>query len=148
MRISAKGRYGLASMVYMSQFYNNGEYITITTMADALGLSKIYLEQTFSLLRRAGLVSSVKGAQGGYQLIREPFQITVLDVLSAIETSLFEKADVTVAEKDPALETAMQQGAFDLLDEAIETTLQQVTLYDLLNETEKNRDNGGFMFYI
>lgn len=148
MRVSAKGRYGLAAMVYMAQLHHNGEYITIISISEALGVSKIYLEQTFSLLKRAEIVTSIKGAQGGYRLIQAPRQITVYDVLSAIETSLFEKTDETVGEKMPALETAMQVAAFEPLSKAIEASLKKVTLHELVVESEKQREDNNFMFFI
>lgn len=148
MRVSAKGRYGLAAMVYMAQLHHNGEYVTIISISEALGISKIYLEQIFSLLRRGEIVSSVKGAQGGYRLIKTPKQVTVYDVLLAIETSLFEKTDETVAEKMPALESAMQLAAFEPLSHAIETTLKKVTLHELVVESERQREDNNFMFYI
>ena len=53
MRISAKGRYGLAAMAYLAHSYNNGAPVTIIRISEKLGISKIYLEQVFSLLRKA-----------------------------------------------------------------------------------------------
>ena len=90
MRISAKGRYALASTISLAQDYAKGEYTTVLSISEKLGISKIYLEQVFSLLKRGGIVNSVKGSQGGYQLARMPQQITLYDVLSAVELSLFE----------------------------------------------------------
>ena len=68
MRISAKGRYALAAAISMARQYGTGEHITAISISEKLGISKIYLEQVFSLLKRAGLVNTVKGAQGGYAL--------------------------------------------------------------------------------
>ena len=56
-----------------------------------LAVSKIYLEQVFSLLKRDGLANSIKGAQGGYQLSRPAEEISVYDILSVAELSMFEK---------------------------------------------------------
>ena len=148
MRISAKGRYALASMISMAQNYDNGENITVISISDKLGISKIYLEQVFSLLKRGGLVSSVKGAQGGYRLTRAPQQITVFDILGAVELSLFESTEETVAEKAPEIEAAMRISIFDMLDGAMRTILQEITLYDLINETERHKQDQGYMFYI
>src|SRR5690606_1073070 len=108
MRISAKGRYALAAVINMAQQYDSGECITVISISERLGISKIYLEQVFSMLKRGDIVRSVKGAQGGYQLVRPPEQITVLDVLSAVETSLFETVEDTVPEKAPEIEAAMR----------------------------------------
>ena len=148
MRISAKGRYALAAMVSMTENYSNGEYITVISISEKLGISKIYLEQVFSLLKRGGIVNSIKGAQGGYQLARMPGQITVMDVLSAVELSLFERTEKTVPEKAPEIEEAMRASAFEKLDEAVKKTLGAVTLSDLAAEAERHRTDHGFMFYI
>ena len=61
MKISAKGRYGLAAMTYLARNYASGAPITIISISEKLGISKIYLEQVFSLLKRANLVNSIKG---------------------------------------------------------------------------------------
>lgn len=148
VRISAKGRYGLAAVIYMAQLHQNGEYITILKISETLGISKIYLEQTFSLLKRAEIVTSIKGAQGGYRLARMPRDITVFEVLSAIETSLFEKVEETVKNKVPALESTMQSLVFEPLDNVIEASLKKVTLYELANEYEKQKGYDDIMFFI
>ncbi|MCX7615319.1 MAG: Rrf2 family transcriptional regulator [Clostridiales bacterium] len=147
MRISAKGRYALAAVVFMAENYSNGEYITVISISEKLGISKIYLEQVFSLLKRGGLVNSVKGALGGYQLSRMPRQITVFDVLSAIELSLFEPAEETVKNKAPEIEEAMRLSAFNVLDIAVKSTLEKISLYDLVNEAENHKKDQN-MFYI
>lgn len=148
MKISAKGRYALAAVTSMAQQYNKREYITVISIAEKLGISKIYLEQAFSLLKRAKLVISTKGAQGGYQLARSPSQITVLDILLAVEASLFEQTQETVPEKAPEIEKALRLSAFDVLDASVRKTLSMVTLAELVNEAEKHKKEYTIMFYI
>jgi len=148
MRISAKGRYALAAVTYMAQQYDNGEYITIISISEKLGISKIYLEQVFSLLKKAKLVLSSKGAQGGYQLARTPDEITVLDVLTAVEVSLFEKTQETVTEKAPEIDKALRLSVFEILDQNVRKTLGGITLTDLINEVEKHKKGHALMYYI
>lgn len=148
MRISAKGRYALAAIISMAQQYNSGEHITVISISEKLGLSKIYLEQVFALLKKAEIVSSAKGAQGGYQLTRMPGQITVLDVLLAVESSLFEQTQETVQEKAPDIEMAMRLSAFNILDRNVRQTLSSITIADLVSEAEKHKENNAMMFYI
>ena len=148
MRISTKGRYALAAAVCMAQRYGGGEYITAVSVSEKLGISKIYLEQVFSLLKRGGIVVSVKGAQGGYILARSPEKISAFEVLSSAENSLFEKAEETVAEKAPEIEEAMRAKLFDALDGAIGKLLTAVTLEDLAAEADKNGQAALGMFYI
>ena len=75
MKISTKGRYGLRAMVDLAVSSVN-EQVPLSTIAENQNISVSYLEQVFSTLRKAGLVKSIKGAQGGYILgdIREILQ--------------------------------------------------------------------------
>ncbi|MEA5059656.1 MAG: Rrf2 family transcriptional regulator [Candidatus Pelethousia sp.] len=148
MRISSKGRYALAAVISMAQQYNGGESITVMSISKGLNLSKIYLEQVFSLLKRGGIVISIKGAQGGYQLARRPEQISVLAVLSAAELSVLERTEETVLEKAPDIEGAMRAIVFDELDRSLKATLESITLSDLVMEAEKRKDKSARMYYI
>ena len=147
MRISAKGRYAIASVIHMAQ-QKFGDSITLISISESLGISKIYLEQVFALLKRGELVTSVKGAQGGYLLSAAPGQINVLDVLTAVETGLFDKTEDTVAEKAPEIEFAMRERAFQALDAAVSASLSQVTLEDLVLASEKYKGDDAAMYYI
>lgn len=147
MRISAKGRYALAAMMDMAQRSRQGDCITVVSIADRLGISKIYLEQVFSLLKKGGLVHSVKGSQGGYQLTRMPQRITVYDVLFPVETTLFEKAESTVPEKAPAFDAVMRLSAFNRIDDAVKSSLSKVTLSELVQEADQYGGDG-YMYYI
>ncbi len=148
MRISARGRYALAAMIDLAKNYADGNFITVTSIADRLGISKIYLEQVFSMLKKGGVVISVKGSQGGYQLASTPHQITAYDVLYPVETSIFDITDDTVKNEAPEIEVAMRNLVFDDLDKAVEAPLKRVTLYNLINEAEKQRTDMGYMYFI
>lgn len=148
MRLSAKGRYALAATTSMAEQGGGNEYITLISISEKLGISKIYLEQVFSLLKHAGIVNSIKGSQGGYQLSKAPNQITVYDILSAIETSLFESTEETVQGTAPDIEAALRTRIFTPLDQSIEECLKQTSLYDLVSEAEKHKSDGEFMFFI
>ena len=146
MKISAKGRYGLVAMTHLAQNFNNGTPITIISISQKLGISKIYLEQVFALLKRAKLVSSIKGSQGGYQLNEKPSEITVYDILSAIELSLMEP---TVSEsRITELDKAINACVYEPLDEKIFEMLKSVTLEDILNAVYKEMDTSSLMYFI
>lgn len=148
MKISVKSRYGLSAMICLSQNFHSGECTTIIKLADKLKLSKIYLEQVFSLLKRSGLVIATKGAQGGYQLARAPRDITVYDVLSAIEISMFETTEATVPETEPEIEKAMQNMIFNKLGAGIAEILSGITLDDLTEDIKKQISDDGYMYYL
>ncbi|AKL98078.1 RrF2 family transcriptional regulator [Endomicrobium proavitum] len=147
MKISAKARYGLSSMLCLAQKYNTGEYITIISLSERLKISKIYLEQVFSLLKRARLVVSTKGSQGGYQLAKNPKEISAFDILLSIEAALFEKTADTVAKSDAPIEKTMQR-LFGALDDNIKKTLTSISLEHLVLEAEKQTGEDGYMFYL
>ena len=148
MKISSKARYGLASMIYMAKNSSSNECITIINIANSLKISKIYLEQVFSLLKRANLVISIKGAQGGYQLARSIDSITAKDIIGAIELSLFDKTDTTVLDSSEAIEKAMEYLVWNKLDEDISKRLSSITLRDLVEEADKFNNPMNTMFYI
>lgn len=148
MRISSKGRYGLAAAISMAQNYESGACITVISLSERLGISKIYLEQVFSLLKKAGLVNSIKGAQGGYRLANPPQKINAMEILTALEQSLFEKTEESVAQKASDIENTMQDSVFSLIDKAVEDTLTKISLYDLAIKAETYRENASYMFYI
>ena len=154
MKLSAKGRYALAALTYMARLQPKGpsspgcEAVTLVRISERLGISKIYLEQTFSLLRRAGLVSSVKGAQGGYFLACEPAKMTAMDILAATEVSLFEETEHTVEASSPDLDRAMNKAVFTPLDDAVRRALSSVSLADLVRQAEQEQAESGYMFFI
>ena len=148
MRISAKTRYGIAALIDMVQNYNSDEYISIISISEKLSISKIYLEQVFSLLKRANIVISTKGSQGGYKLSKPAREIRVLDIFKAFEQILFEKTEATVPNTAQDIEKAMQNIVFDKIDNALEVTLKNITLLDLVNEAEINRSDDSNMYYI
>jgi Rrf2 family protein len=131
----------------MAQNHRSGEYITVISIAEKLGISKIYLEQVYALLKRSGLVISVKGAQGGYQLSRPPREITAFDILSAVELTLFEKTEDMNLVQAPAIEEAIKTSVMNRLDGAVESTLSEITLEQLAAEVENNQAQGS-MYYI
>lgn len=147
MKISAKGRYGLAAMTYLARSYSAGAPTTIISISEKLGISKIYLEQVFSLLKRAQLVISIKGSQGGYQLAREPREISAYDILSSIELSLMEKA-ASAADKMPELDKALESKVFAPLDKKIQESLSSVSLDDILTAIDAEKDADSLMYFI
>ena len=148
MKISAKGRYGLAAMTYLARNYASGSPVKIVSISEKLGISKIYLEQVFSLLKRARLVTSIKGSQGGYQLSRAPREITPYDILSSIELSLMEETAPAAQEKMPELDRALAACGFTPLDEAIQKTLSSVSLDDILTAIDKEKSTESLMYFI
>ena len=147
MRISAKARYGLATMIYFATRYPYQLKFTVAEVSETLKISKIYLEQVFTQLRVAGLVQATKGPPGGYSLTRQPQEITCFDILSAAETSLFDPTPATVSESASYIETAMSGEVFEALDLHVRSTLEAITLQDLADKANANNATG-YMYYL
>lgn len=87
MKLSTKGRYGLRALIDLAQHSEN-EPVSITNIAARQGISERYLEQLMSMLKKAGLIKSIRGAGGGYVLNKKLDEISVGDVLRALEGTL------------------------------------------------------------
>jgi len=87
MRLSTRGRYGTRLMVDLAQRHAGGP-IPLAEIAKRQDLSAKYLEQLIILLKRAGLIRSVRGRRGGYVLARKPGDITVGEIVETLEGKL------------------------------------------------------------
>ncbi len=87
MKLSTKGRYGLKAMLDLAVHNNEGQ-VVLKSIAERQGLSENYLEQLFAALKKAKLVKSIRGSQGGYSLGNSPDKISVGDILRTLEGSM------------------------------------------------------------
>ena len=98
MMISTKGRYALRIMADVAQ--HDGEMpVSVREIAQRQDISGKYMEQIISVLTRSGLLRSIRGAQGGYQLAKSPDSYTLGEILRLTEGSL---APILCAEQEPA----------------------------------------------
>ncbi|MFC1641729.1 RrF2 family transcriptional regulator [Myxococcota bacterium] len=84
MKMSTKGRYGLRMMIELASQYGHGPVLA-ETIASKQGISGKYIHILAGGLRAAGLVRTVRGPSGGYELAKEPWSVTALDVITALE---------------------------------------------------------------
>ena len=146
MRISSKGCYAIAALTEMA-LDDEDSPIAVAGLAARLKISKVYLEQVFSILKRSGLINSIKGAQGGYTLRNSPANVTLYDILSAFELTLFEGAGKSLENIPTESGLLISKLVLEPLDEAVSTVLKSITLADLADESRKQQENGN-MYYI
>jgi Rrf2 family cysteine metabolism transcriptional repressor len=148
IQISTRGQYGLRALVDLAINASSGP-IPLSSIAGRQSLSLGYLEQVFSSLRKAGLVRSVKGAQGGYILADSQAKITVGDVLRALEGDLNVVDD---KDKDETSETIIEQClrtmVWERINEALSELADSITLEDLAIESRKLNESLVNMYYI
>lgn len=89
MQIGTKGRYAVKAMACLGELLKYASVIPLSIVSEKEGISLIYLEQLFSKLRVAGLVKSVRGKKGGYSFSKLAEEISVADIVCAVEDNLF-----------------------------------------------------------
>jgi Rrf2 family cysteine metabolism transcriptional repressor len=132
VRVSAKELYGLRAMSEFARHYGQGP-LSLTEVARRQGISQPYLEQIAIDLRRAGLLHSKRGAQGGYYLARAPEAMTAGDVIRALEGSILPVQCVAQQKCTPcALEDGCSaRGIWKEVRDRLVETLDSIALADL-----------------
>lgn len=137
MKISTKGRYGLRALIDLAQ-YSEIEPVSINSIATRQGISERYLEQLMTLLKKAGLIKSIRGAGGGYVLAEEMSEISVGDVLRALEGSLepVECAAFSGEESCAAAGGCVTKYVWQRINESINRTVDEISLKQLVEESK------------
>lgn len=127
MELSAKVEYALLALLEMATCHSRKEPVKISEITAKQPIPDRYLEQILTSLRRSGIVQSQRGMKGGYLLTREPWQITLLEILESIEGDQQEKSYSSAATPDKSLVYEVWQQA----QQASHRVLGRLTLEDL-----------------
>ncbi|HAE61438.1 MAG TPA: Rrf2 family transcriptional regulator [Eubacteriaceae bacterium] len=148
MKISTKGRYGIRAMVDLA-VYSAGDHVPLSNVAQRQKISNNYLEQVFSTLRKAGLVKSVKGAQGGYLLAKDPSEITAGMILSTLEgdLSVIDESKEAESQKD-SIQYYLKDHLWQKINLSIEDVVKAVTLEELAQGYKASVGESALMYYI
>ncbi len=139
MRLSTKGRYGVKAMVDLALHSGDEQPVPIKDIADRQEISEHYLEQLIAGLRKAGLVKSVRGAQGGYMLAQAPDAIVVGDLLRTLEGTIA-PADCVAEDKPVNCERAdncVTRILWEKIHDSINSVVNSITLQDMVNEYKR-----------
>ena len=137
MRISTKGRYAVRVMLDLA-VNNTGEYIKVKDIAARQEISEKYLEQIIPILVRDGMVRSVRGAKGGYHLVKSAEDYTVGTILRAVEGSI---APVSCLDDEvnqcARCKACVTLDLWEQVDQAISNVVDHVTLADLVDKQRR-----------
>lgn len=149
MDISTKGRYGLRALIDMA-VYASGDPVTLQSIADRQGLSVKYLEQVFSMLRKAELVRSIKGAQGGYVLASPAESITAGAALRALEGELSVSPEQASggAKSAESMRDTLQELLWDKLNASVALVMDHVSIAELADRYRAKVAQTATMYYI
>ncbi|MDA8671421.1 Fe-S cluster assembly transcriptional regulator IscR [Gammaproteobacteria bacterium] len=141
MRLTTKGRYAVTAMLDLALHKNQGP-VSLSDISSRQAISLSYLEQLFSKLRRSGLVSSVRGPGGGYELKRGSGEIFIAQIIDAVDESV-DTTKCQGAGDCQGGETCLTHYLWEDLSEQIHTFLESISLADLVakNEVKKIADN-------
>ena len=132
MKLSTKGRYGVKAMVDLAINYGS-EPVSIKTISKRQNISEYYLEQLFSPLRKANLITSIRGAQGGYVLSKKPEDITIADIMNVVEGPI-EISDCVDNTKCDNVECCATRLLWTKIKTSIDEVMSSVTLQDIVND--------------
>ena len=134
MRVSTRGEYGVRAMVSLARHFGSGP-VSLTVLAKESAVPYSYLEQLIGPLRRAGLVSSTRGAHGGYALSRPPELIRVGEVYRVMEGPVAPMECVSEDESDqicPLIPGCQTRPVWLRVRDSIIDAIDSITLQDLL----------------
>lgn len=136
MKLSTKGRYGLRAMIDLAE-HGMEEPVAISSIAQRQGISEGYLEQLAALLKKAGLLKSIRGAGGGYVLARNMEMISVGDILRALEGNLepVRCAAFYSEEGCAAADGCVTKYVWQKINESITRTVDEMKLGELVRES-------------
>ena len=141
MKISTKGRYGLRALIDLAQ-YSEIEPVSINSISTRQGISERYLEQLMTLMKKAGLIKSIRGAGGGYVLAKDMGEISVGDVLRALEGNLQPVECAAFSQEDSceASGGCVTKYVWQRINESINKTVDEISLKQLVEESKSVKD--------
>lgn len=149
MKLSTKGRYGLKAMFELALHYGEGP-VVLRNIAESQDISEHYLEQLIAVLRKNGLATSVRGAQGGYLLNDEPKNITVGDVIRALEGDIAPSECVLDENLGKCVKEdfCVTKNVWVKIRNSINDVIDSITLQDMVDDFIKINGSKGYMYYI
>ena len=145
MELSSRVEYALLALLELATAYPKDSPLTVSEIAASGEIPERYLDQILTVLRRAGFVQSLRGAKGGYLLAKEPWQITLLEVFSALEGHSSSKVQ-KVSESATIEKTAVLE-FWQEVRQASLAVLGKYTLQDLCQQRDARRQVNP-MYYI
>lgn len=132
MRLTTKGRFAVTAMIDLAQRQTNGP-VTLAGISERQKISLSYLEQLFGKLRRHHIVASVRGPGGGYRLARGMNEVTVADIIAAVDEPL-DATNCGGRENCADEQRCMTHDLWTNLNKRMHEYLASVSLLDLVNQ--------------
>jgi Rrf2 family iron-sulfur cluster assembly transcriptional regulator len=138
MRLTTKGRFAVTAMIDVALHGSDGP-VTLAAVSSRQKISLSYLEQLFGKLRRSGLVESVRGPGGGYNLAKVPDTVSVADIITAVDEPI-DATQCAGQENCKDDRRCMTHELWASLNEHIFSFLSGVTLAQLVREQQQKAE--------
>lgn len=135
MKLSTKGRYGVKAMVDLAIHYG-GDPVSIKSISERQNISEYYLEQLFAPLRKANLINSIRGAQGGYILSRSPKDISIAEIMEVLEGPI-EISNCLEEKSCNNVDCCATRLLWAKIKNSIDSVTKSTTLQDILDDYNK-----------
>ena len=139
MKVNTKVRYGLRAILQISDGYG-GEPVSISAISETQEISGKYLEQVVGTLRKAGLISSRKGVRGGYSLCRDPKDIDLWEIITALDSHTTLVACVLDPDVCDRSDDCLTRSIWTLLSARMKEFWSSFTLADLIRTMHETGD--------
>jgi Rrf2 family transcriptional regulator, cysteine metabolism repressor len=143
IKLSSKVRYALLALLELASYYEQGNCLQIDQIVASQPIPEGYLVQVLIALRRCGLVSSQRGAKGGYSLNKAPSEITLFEIVACLEG----KRQPWTRETFPHRENLLIEEIWQEAENSVITVFGSYTLKDMCDKREKCRQFDS-MYYI
>ena len=143
LKVSSKSTYAIRALIQLGREFD-GPPIRLNTVAEKQSIPLPYLEQIFSKLRRAGVVQSIRGPQGGYKLVKNPHQLTLAEIITVLEGPIEPLLCSMPENKSPdchEVEGCVSRAICNELDGAVSNVLLKNTLGSLCGQADKMHQN-------
>lgn len=145
MKLSTKGRYGLRAVLDIALNSNDDEAVALSTIAERQSISISYLEQLIAKLKKAGIVTSTRGAKGGYVLAKDPSILSVGEILRALEGNLDPVDCAEIIGGDStcnASDVCVTKYVWKRISDSINNAVDSLMLSDLVEESKTRHKEG------
>lgn len=149
MKISTKVECGIIALVDISINSGGGKIVKVASISERNNISAKYLEQILPLLRQAKIINSIKGASGGYVLARHSEEITLNEIVNALDNTILTNTSFSEKLESPAT-TAISECLWEPLTNYMQIFSQKLTLKELTDRYNEiiNKYGAEPMYYI
>lgn len=150
MKVPMKVQLGIMAMIDIATNSQGGRVVTTTSISKRQNISPKYLEQILPALRLAMLIRSQKGSNGGYIITKPCNQITLKDIINALDPNILSDVYFDTNNKNPTMIDTINDDLWNNMTSYLQDYTEKITLKDICDDYRQRLDNqeAQFMYYI